>query len=492
MTPKEEFLEKHNEQVREQLERIAGPEAIPMSDGVASIVELAAYQNDGRKQRLITEDAAALVFTVRRSDQLRFDHDAGRWFVWTGKYWRLERTKLAFAWARDLARELAQAKAAKARVVCGKTSFAAGVERFAQADRAFAMTSELWDPDRYLLGTPDGTIDLQTGKIKPPCPDDFITRITAVTPAQTADCAVWLRFLREATAEDDDLISYLRSFCGYLLTGDTREHALLFIYGPGGNGKTVFLNTVSAILGDYARVAAMETFTSAPTDKHPTDLAMLRGARLVCATETEEGRAWAESRIKQLTGGDPISARFMRQDFFTYIPAFKLVFIGNHKPALRNVDDAARRRFNIVPFLNKPPTPDQHLEQKLRAEWPGILRWMIDGCLAWQRDGLVRPAIVAEATNEYFSEQDILRQWVEECCETGGRNLSETSATLFQSWSAYAIASGEKPGTKKWFSQSLIRLGFEPARLTIPPQARGFLRIKVKPEPIPRHWSEID
>ena len=156
---------------------------------------------------------------------------------------------------------------------------------------------------------------------------------------------------------------------------------------------------------------------------------MLRGARLVSATETEEGRAWAESRIKQLTGGDPISARFMRQDFFTYVPTFKLVFIGNHKPALRNVDDAARRRFNIVPFLHKPPTPDQHLEQKLRAEWPAILRWMIDGCLAWQRDGLVRPAIVAAATEEYFSEQDILRQWVEECCEIGRRNLSDTQPT---------------------------------------------------------------
>ena len=280
------------------------------------------------------------------------------------------------------------------------------------------MTSELWDPDHYLLGTPDGTVDLRTGKMRAPSPDDFITKITETTPADSADCPMWLKFLREATAKDDELITYLQRFCGYLLTGDTREHALLFVYGPGGNGKTVFLNTVSAILGDYAQVAAMETFTSSPTDRHPTDLAMLRGARLVCATETEEGRAWAESRIKQLTGGDPISARFMRQDFFTYTPTFKLVFIGNHKPALRNVDDAARRRFNIVPFIHKPPTPDQQLEHKLCAEWPAILRWMIDGCLAWQRDGLVRPKIVIEATEEYFTEQDIIRLWVEECCET--------------------------------------------------------------------------
>ena len=404
--------------------------------------------DQSKQEYLITEDAAALVFTARYRDQLRFDHDVGKWFNWTGKYWRLERTKLAFAWARDLARELTQAKAAKARVVCGKTSFAAGVERFAQTDRAFAVTSELWDPDQYLLGTPDGTVDLRSGKIKAAHPNDFITKITAVTPAQTAACPVWLRFLREATAKDDDLICYLQRFCGYVLTGETREHALLFVFGPGGNGKTVFLNTVSAILGDYARVAAMETFTSSPTDRHPTDLAMLRGARLVSATETEEGRAWAESRIKQLTGGDPISARFMRQDFFTYIPTFKLVFIGNHKPALRNVDDAARRRFNIVPFLNKPPTPDQHLEQKLRAEWPAILRWMIDGCLAWQRDGLVRPAIVAAATEEYFSEQDILRQWVEECCETGGRNLSTPAQSCSEAGTPTRSPAAKNPEPK--------------------------------------------
>jgi putative DNA primase/helicase len=164
----------------------------------------------------------------------------------------------------------------------------------------------------------------------------------------------------------------------------------VFCYGPGGNGKTVLLNTVSAIRGDYATVAAMETFVASQFDQHPTDMAMLCGARLVTAAETEEGRAWAETKIKQLTGGDPISARFMRQDFFTYKPTFKLMIIGNHEPALRNVDDAARRRINIVPFIRKPAVIDKQLEDKLRVEWPGILRWMIQGCLNWQTVG--RPA----------------------------------------------------------------------------------------------------
>jgi putative DNA primase/helicase len=432
------------------------------SEGIDNIIALAAYQAE--KREIITEDAAALSFAERHRDQLRFDHDMGKWFVWTGNYWRRERTKLAFAWARELARELAQNHALKGRVVCGKTAFAAGVERFAQADRAFAVTADLWDRHPYLLGCPDGTVDLYRGEMRAPAAEDFITKVTAVSPAALADCLLWRRFLHEASGGDVELVEYLQRFCGYLLTGDTREHALLFVYGPGGNGKTVFLNTVAAILGDYACVAAMETFTYSANDRHPTDLAMLRGARLVCATETEEGRAWAESRIKQLTGGDPISARFMRQDFFTYVPVFKLVFIGNHKPGLRNVDDAVRRRFNIVPFEHKPPTPDKGLEDKLRAEWPQILRWMIDGCLAWQKHGLARPAIVAEATEQYFAEQDVIRTWVAECCETGHKAYSETSANLFKSWSAYALDSGEKPGSRKWFCQALENLGFPRTR----------------------------
>jgi putative DNA primase/helicase len=202
------------------------------------------------------------------------------------------------------------------------------------------------------------------------------------------ECPRWLTFLDEATGKDVELIGFLQRWCGYCLTGDIREHALVFCYGPGGNGKTVMLNTISGILGDYAKTAAMETFVASQFEHHPTDLAMLCGARLVTAAETEEGRAWAETKIKQLTGGDPISARFMRQDFFTYRPHFKLMIIGNFEPALRNVDDAARRRFNVMPFTRKPPVVDKTLEDKLHSEWSGILRWMIEGC-PWNGSALV-------------------------------------------------------------------------------------------------------
>jgi putative DNA primase/helicase len=276
---------------------------------------------------------------------------------------------------------------------------------------------------------------------------------------------------------------------GYGLTGDIREHALFFAHGDGGNGKGVFLNTCRNIFGDYAQTAVMDTFTASQNDKHTTDLAMLKGARLVSASETEEGRAWAESRIKTMTGGDPITARFMRRDNFTYNPQFKLFIIGNHKPVLKNVDDAARRRFNMIPFVHKPIKKDSALEDKLRAEWPAIFRWMIDGCLDWQQNGLIRPAVVAEATETYFTEQDTLNQWIAENCDTGN-NSSDTTANLFTSWSEWATANGEKPGTTKWFSQALQKQGY--VSVSEAPnhrKKRGFIGISVRPRDTSNQWQ---
>ncbi len=424
-------------------------------------------------------------------DWLRYDHTVGRWFEWTDANWRREETKLAYSWAhkraRFLAAELGDPDDEKR---AGKASFAAGVERIAQSDRAFAVTHETWDRNPWLLGTPGGVVDLQTGRLRPADRGDFITKLTTVTPAEPGTAhPLWSKFLAEATLDDEGLQRFLQQIVGYCLTGITREHALFFVHGGGGNGKGVFLNTVATVLGAYATTAAMDTFTASQSDRHPTDLAGLAGARMVAVSETEEGRAWAESRIKALTGGDKISARFMRQDFFEYTPAFKLMIVGNHKPVLRNVDEAARRRFNIIPFVHKPPVKDQHLEAKLRAEFPAILAWAVAGCLDWQANGLTRPAVVTEATAEYFSEQDSIKQWAEECCDIGGRNVSDTTANLFASWMTYATANGEKPGTTKWFTQAVLRLGGDPVRETPGHRGkRGFLKITVKPVDTSNQW----
>ena len=268
------------------------------------------------------------------------------------------------------------------------------------------------------------------------------------------------RISRKITANDSDLIAFLQRMAGYALTGSTKEHALFFLHGVGANGKSTFINAITGIVGDYHTTAPIETFTANATERHPTDLAGLRGARLVTAVETEEGRRWAESKIKALTGGDWIAARFMRQDFFQYVPSFKLVIAGNHKPGLRSVDEAMRRRFNLIPFaVTIPPRErDQQIGDKLKAEWPGILAWMIEGCIAWQQEGLSPPAAVTAATSAYLDLQDAIAAWIDDQCD---RNPAawERTKILFASWKAWAERSGEVCGDTKTFRDRLEARG---------------------------------
>jgi putative DNA primase/helicase len=415
------------------------PKGATAKSGIAAEAEIPTLHGQS-----LTEDGIALAFAAIHKDTLRFDHTRGAWFVWNGNAWRQDETKLAFSWSRRTCREIAnQAKAdGKLLSTLAKAATAASVERFAQSDPALTATADIWDRDPFLLGTPDGTVDLRTGNVRTAQPDEYITKLTAVAPALSPSCPMWDKFLLQTTSNDTDLIRFLRQWFGYCLTGDTREHALLFGHGPGGNGKGVMLNTIAGIMGDYCRQSAMDSFTASHGDRHPTDLAMLRGARMVCASETEEGRAWAESRIKQMTGGDVIAARFMRQDFFEYKPQFKLFLIGNHKPILKNVDEAARRRFNMVPFNNKPTSPDKGLEIQLRNEWPGILRWMIEGCLDWQKHGLARPKIVADATADYFESQDFFGRWLADCAILDP-SLESRPAVLLASFRDWCAANGE-------------------------------------------------
>ena len=390
---------------------------------------------------------------------LRFIPERDRWIRWDGDVWRVPHRHYGF----DVARKTCQAAAGE----CPKdelgfkitrASVVAAVERIAKATEAMATPLELWDADPMLLGTPGGVVDLQTGTLRPAQPDDFITKLTAAAPG--GECPTWLRFLARVTNGDAELAGYLQRLAGYALTGSTREHVLAFLHGGGANGKSVLLTTLKGVLGDYAAVAQAETFTATNAERHSTEIAMLHGARLVIASETEEGRAWAEAKVKQLTGGDPITARFMRQDFFTFVPTFKLIIAGNHKPTLRNVDEAMRRRLHLVPFTVTIPEDerDPELPEKLKAEWPGILAWAIAGCLAWQRDGLGAPEAIRSATRDYLADEDSLATWLAEECVTGPRYCA-TVAALFASWKAWADRAGEDYGTLKRFTQILNARG---------------------------------
>jgi putative DNA primase/helicase len=431
------------------------------------------------KDGVVTEDSAAELFVKRNAQHIRYCHSTRAWFLWNGVRWQRDLTWSTYQRVREIARELGEDQDNGGRKVIGKTSFASGVERFARSDPDIAVTVDYWDRDPWLLGTPAGAVDLQTGQHRGPIQSDGITKSTSCV-ALDCGCPRWLQFLSETTGDDADLIRFLQQWCGYCLTGLIGEHALVFVYGPGGNGKSVFLNVITGIMGDYATTAPMDSFTAARGDRHSTDLAMLRGARLVTASETEDGRPWAEARIKQLTGGDKISARFMRQNFFQFKPQFKLMIVGNHKPVLHNVDDAARRRFNIVPFMLKPERPDRDLEAALMTEAGGILQWMIEGCREWQKKGgLERPASVHAATEAYFSDQDLFGQWLEDCCDLrpGEPNVWDKSADLFDSWTEYAHKAGDAPGTKKSFGQAMQRRGLEPHRHQA---SRGFRFVRLK------------
>jgi putative DNA primase/helicase len=344
----------------------------------------------------------------------------------------------------------------KALVRVGKSSFPTGVERIAKSHPDLRASSDIWDCNDWLLATPGGTVDLTTGKLLPAKSTDNITKLTDVTPVDTPCCPRWLAFLDQATQGNKDYIAFLRRWFGYTLTGFTREQALLFVYGDGGNGKGVMMNAVAGIMGDYAVSAALDTFMATRGDRHPTEIAMLAGARMVMSTEVDGGQTWAEARLKSMTGGDPITARFMRQDFFEFTPKFKLTISGNHQPALRNVDAAARRRFNFAPFIHRPASPDPYLGEKLKAEGPNILRWMIDGCLEWQNIGLQPPEVVQFATEEYFATQDTLSVWANECCDLV-QSVSTPPSILLTNYNGWAHENGEMAINRKTMKDWLLK-----------------------------------
>jgi putative DNA primase/helicase len=425
-----------------------------------------------------SEEALALNFSEPYAHELRYVAAWGKWLTWDGQLWRSDDTLAVYDRARGICRSAAidtDAKDSTASKIAAANTVSA-VERLARADRRHAGTVSQWDSDPWLLNTPKGVVDLRTGIIRPATREDYATKITAAAPC--GDCPMWRQFLSCVTANDEALQRFLQRMCGYALTGSTREHALFFLYGKGANGKSTFLGSIAGVLGHYAKTAPIEAFIASTNDHHPTDLAGLQGARLVTAVETEDGRRWAENKLKALTGGDRIAARFMRQDFFEFAPQFKLVVAGNHRPGLRTVDEAMRRRFNLIPFTVTIPESerDAELTDRLRAEWGGILRWMIDGCLDWQEGGLSAPETIRNATNEYLAAEDSIGRWMEECCIL--RETWWTSSTaLFNSWMNWCQTTGERPGSQRRFTQALEGRGFVLQRTD---RARGFAGIGLR------------
>ncbi len=451
-----------------------------LGGAIATVLDSASPQQSGVVYTVpASQDDLAIAFAACQRDQLRYVDDWNRWMGFDGRRWIKVPVPTVWNLIKPHARDCAMRMQTKGtsdstrRNLLSRQTIA-GVEALARGNLIAPVG--IWDANPWWLNTPAGIVDLHTGELGPALAEAYCTKMTAVAPR--GDCPRWRRFLAEVTNGDAGLQQYLQRLVGYSLVGEVSEHVLAFLYGTGGNGKGVFLNSVAGILADYAKVAPIDTFTETKSDRHPTDMAMLQGARLVTAQETDEDRAWAEARIKALTGGDPVTARFMHQDFFTYTPQFKLLIAGNHKPRLRNVDEAMRRRLHLIPFTVTIPAEqrDPDLPEKLREEWPGILAWAIEGCTLWQKIGLAPPSAVLDMTASYFTAQDPLSAWIEECCIKDAAAFA-TTADLYQSYETHTRTAGEWPEPKERFSIRLESHGFTPHR----GNARGFRGIRLRP-----------
>jgi putative DNA primase/helicase len=363
-----------------------------------------------------------------------------------------------YSLARALVRDLAPTNPKLAARIESNATVNAIVS-LARADRAHARQSGDFDRDLWLLNTPAGTVELKTGGSHPHRRNDHLTKVTSVAPSDTP-APLWSACLATWANGDAELIAFLQRLCGYWLTGSVREEKLVIVYGPGGNGKTKFIETIRGALGpDYATGVAMETLIVTHGEQHPTDLADLRGKRLAIATETEEGRRLAEARVKTLTGGDTMRARYMRQDFFEFAPTHKLVIVGNHRPVIRNTDEAIRRRLILIPFEAVIPddAKDPRLSEKLAAELSSILGWMIQGCRQWQERGLDPPERVLAASARYLEESDVVGRWLEERCILG-RSQMVTKSAAFVDWKTWAEAAGEFVGSQRRLMDRLVTL----------------------------------
>jgi putative DNA primase/helicase len=405
-------------------------------------------------------------------DDLKYCFAFGSWYVWDGKRWGIDQTgeieRKAKATVMKIYKE-AMAEDDDKRIILMKhaTKTESGQSltnmiKWARSEEGIPVTPEQLDGDQWVLNCMNGTLDLKTGKLLPHQRDQFMTNILPVEYDPSAECPNWIKFLNRIMQdaqgnERPGLVEFLQRAVGYALTGSIKEQVIFFLYGSGKNGKSTFINTIKDLLGDYARQSSTETFMAKQNSGGATnDLARLKGARLVSAVESEEGKKLAESLIKQLTGGEPITARFLHKEFFEFTPTFKIFFVTNHKPQIRNSDLGIWRRIRLIPFnaTIRVDEDDKSLPEKLRDEMPGILKWAVEGCLMWQKDGLVAPEEVMNATNEYRDEMDTMSHFVRDFCIVNPL-AKASSADLYDAYKEWCDDNGEYTLTKNKFITKL-------------------------------------
>jgi putative DNA primase/helicase len=409
---------------------------------------------------------------ARHGRDLRFSHPWKTWLVWDGSRWTEDKTGEVMRRAKDtvasIYAEAAQAPNEEARkALASWAGRSESVQRLkamiesAQSEAGVAVLPENLDADPWLLNVENGTLDLRTAELRERRREDLITKLVPVSYDPDAQCPRWLAFLGEIMAGKQALVAYLQRVLGYCLTGRTSEQCFWILHGTGANGKSVLVNTMRALSGDYAEQTPATTFMARRDQAGTNDLAKLRGARFVSAIESEDGQRLAEGLVKQLTGEDALTVRFLFQEFFTFKPAFKVVLATNHRPTIRGTDPAIWRRVRLVPFSVTIPADqqDRELGTKLLEELPGILAWAVEGCQQWLEDGSLRdPPEVLAATADYRAEQDRLADFIAECC-VEGPGQTAPAGELYSAYREWSERAGEKPASQKWFGQRLKERG---------------------------------
>ena len=430
-----------------------------------SIGRYAAASNENILETL-NDTGNAARFARKHDSDTMFVFGLG-WHLWDGLRWRRDSVRMVMEMAKAVARSIYKEAATlesdlvrdqvlrHAKSSLNVQRLKAMVELAQSVPELVASSSDL-DAHEMLLGVANGVIDLATGNLRPARRTDLLTRHSPVVFDAKAKAPRFVTFIDEITGGDKKLAAYLQRVIGYALTGTANEQCIFFLHGSGANGKSVLLSVVKGLLGrDLARQTPSETLM-AKRSSQTNDIARLQNLRVVIANEVEDGTQLAESLVKQMSGEDTLTARFHYQEFFEFNPVFKLFIAGNHKPVIQGRDNGIWRRVRLIPFDQTipPARQDKHLQEKLRAELPGILNWAIKGCLDWQKQGLAEPAVVTTAVAAYRAEMDVIQQWIDDRCSVAPA-ADWKSSEAYYSYSNWAQGSGYKPMALGMFSRDM-------------------------------------
>jgi P4 family phage/plasmid primase-like protien len=457
------------------------PEAVAKQVSTDHSPESAEVRIPGEGSHTDAGNAARLV-RLRR-DELRFVPQTGSWLRWDGQRWA---TDPSGGMARHAAAELAdtypirevpdnasaEAKQAReAAIKHRKNSLSdrsiRAAARIAGDNPAMQIGLDQLDANAYELNTPSGIVDLRTGTVRSHDPNAWHTKMVGVGYSAAAASPMWDKFLETTFQGDKVLIDYVQELAGCAAIGEVVHHVLPFFYGPGGhNGKTALAEVLKAVFGDYADTAP-RNFLLAGREHHPTEIAKLHGKRFVVCSEIEEGSHFDEAKVKELTGGDTLTGRFMRQDFFTFQPSHTLLLLGNDQPTVRTGGNSLWRRVRLIPFNHQVPVAeriDKYDEKLISAEGPAILAWVVEGAMRVLRSGLSEPLSVADATREYADSEDTLGRFIEECVTEVTKDFREPSGKVYVRYQQWCRANGIEPKAANVFSRDLSKRGFDVGR----------------------------